>query len=300
MSTAATITFCGMEMNEVRHLALEKLFSRISDVASLPTTAQRLLELTSQESAQVDEIREVIQTDPALMANILRRVNSAYYGLATKVADVRSAISLLGLREIRNLAMTIFLSKYYDKPSDHGPYRRNALWDHCVAVGTAARLTAQITGKSVPEEAYVAGLLHDFGFILFDQFLHKHFCLILDELNEFTPTCDVENRVLTFDHAMLGGFVATKWNFPESAADAITFHHRPLDYHGSHAGTLHVVVLANWLCSEAGRLSLGVPNVIRPEPEIFMSLGVDDASLREIREKLEQELAKVAGMATAA
>lgn len=280
-------------MNEARRIALEKLFCRISDVASLPTTAQKLVELTSQEAAPVDEIRTVIENDPAFLANLLRRVNSAYYGLANRVSDVRAAISLLGIREIRNLATTIFLSKYYDKPSDHGPYRRNSLWTHCVAVGTAARLIAKSTGNGVPEEAYVAGLLHDFGFILLDQFLPKHFQLIIDELDEHTPTCEVENRILTFDHAMLGGFVARKWNFPDSAADAITFHHRPLDYRGPCAGTLDAVVLANWLCSQSGHLSLGVPNLTRPVAEVFMRLGVDDATLSELQASLPKELEKI-------
>jgi len=293
---ASSTTFCGTEMNEVRRVALERLFSRISDVASLPTTAQKLVELTSQESAPVDEIREVIQTDPAFLANLLKRVNSSYYSLSNKVADVGSAISLLGLGEIRNLAMTIFLSKYAEQPSDHGPYRRTSLWSHCVAVGAAARLIARTTGKGVPEEAYVAGLLHDFGFILLDQYLPKHFHMIIDEIGESTPTHEVENRILTFDHAMLGGFVARKWNFPESAADAITYHHRPLEYRGAHRETLNAVVLGNWLCSQEGHLSLGVANLSRPEPELFLGLGVDDASLAELQRKLTEELEKVRGI----
>jgi HD-like signal output (HDOD) protein len=299
MNATATITFCGMEMDEGRRLALERLFSRISDVASLPTTAQKLLELTALDTPPVDEIRDVIETDPALLANLLRRVNSGYYGLATKVSDARSAIALLGMQEIRNLAATIFLSKFYDQPSDHGPYRRTQLWDHCVAVGTTSRMIARQTHRCVPEEAYVAGLLHDFGFILLDQFLHKHFCMVLDQLDEHTATHEVENRILTFDHAMLGGFVAHKWCFPQPAIDAITFHHRPLDYHGDHAATLHAVVLANWLCSDLGRLSLGVNNLPQPEPEVFHGLGLDDASLCDLRTQLEQEFEKAAGMATA-
>ncbi len=174
-SPEASLQFCGAAMNPIRRLALEKLFAKISDVAAFPATAQKILELTSGENVNGDEVREVIQTDPALVANILRRVNSSIYALSTKVADVRTAVNLLGYREIRNLAMTVFLSKFNEKPSDHGQYKRQNLWNHCVAVGTAARFIAKQTHCGEPEEAYVAGLLHDFGFILCDQFLHPQF-----------------------------------------------------------------------------------------------------------------------------
>jgi HD-like signal output (HDOD) protein len=292
-----TTTFCGSEMDNVRRIALEKLFGKISEVASFPATAQKILELTNQPEVDGDQVRETIQTDPALVANLLRRVNSGFYALPNKVADVKTAVSLLGFKEIRNLAMTVFLSRFSEKPSDHGTYKRQNLWNHCVAVGTAARFISKLTKRAVPEEAYVAGLLHDFGYILCDQFLHPHFCKVIDGLNEQTATTPVENSILTFDHAMLGGFVAQKWNFPESAADAIMFHHKPQEYSGPHAETLHVVVLANYLCSQAGYLSLGVNNVAAPGSELLTALKLDEATLTSLSGELQSTLQSAIGIA---
>jgi putative nucleotidyltransferase with HDIG domain len=277
-------------MDEVRRAALDRLFARMSDVASFPAAAQQLLELTANENSSGAEIRDVIQTDPALVANILKRVNSSFYGLANKVTDIRSALSLLGTREIRNMAMTTFLARFNANQSEHGTYRREALWTHCVATGVAARVLAKELGKGVPEEAYMAGLLHDFGYILCDQFLHKHFCQVIDRITPDVPSVAIENEVLTFDHAMLGGFVAEKWQFPDSAVDAITYHHRPQDYHGLHDDTLHLVVLANYLCSEAGYLSLGVPNTPAPGAELLSAIDCDSARLPSLREKVQQAI----------
>jgi putative nucleotidyltransferase with HDIG domain len=293
MTTATSSTFCGIEMTEVRRLTLEKLFSKLSDVASFPATAQRLLELTNDENADGAEIREVIQTDPALVANILKRANSAYYSLANKVTDIRSALSVLGMREIRNMATTIFLTKFSEAKSDHGTYRRQALWDHSVAVGLAAKFLSKQTGKGVPEEAYMAGLLHDIGYILCDQFLNKHFRLMIDQLQESVATPDIENQLLTFDHAMLGGFVAQKWKFPESAVHAITFHHKPHEYQGEYGDTLNIVVLANYLCSQAGYLSLGVNNALLPEAALLNQLGLQPNALETLPEQLQDTLKAV-------
>jgi putative nucleotidyltransferase with HDIG domain len=284
-------------LSDERRTALEKLFGRIGEVTSLPTTAQRLLQLTESE-AMGEELRDVIQSDPVLVAKILRRLNSSYYALSNKVVDVRTAVSLLGFREIRNLALTVFIAKMYEHPQEHGKYRRENLWSHSVAVAAAARLVSRVCGKASAEEAYIGGLLHDLGLILLDQTLPKHFHQVIDEIDSGTPTCIVENRVLTFDHASLGGYVASRWNLPQQVADAIAFHHAPGRYEGAHGDLVNVVSVANYLCSRAGWTSLGVHNVPAPPDEVYSQLGLDQVSLAIIWDELETTLEKANSLAS--
>lgn len=284
-------------LTDERRAALERLFERIGEVASLPTTAQKVLELTENE-ALGDELREVIQSDPVLVAKILRRLNSSYYALSQKVVDVRTAVSLLGFREIRNLALTVFVSRMYDNPHQHGKYKRENLWSHSVAVAAASRLVSRVCGKAAPEEAYIGGLLHDLGLILLDQALPKHFRTVLDGIDASTPTCTVECRVLTFDHASLGGYVASRWSLPPPVVDAIAFHHTPSAYTGPHAELVDVVAVANYLCSRAGWTSLGVHNVPAPPDELYGRLGLDQVSLQIIWDELETTLEKASSLAT--
>jgi len=287
----------AQELSDERRAALERLFSRIGEVTSLPSTAQRVLQLTEGE-AMGEELREVIQGDPVLVAKILRRLNSSYYALSNKVVDVRTAVSLLGFREIRNLALTVFVGKMYEHPQlEHSRYKRENLWSHSVAVAAAARLVSRVCGKASGEEAYIGGLLHDLGLILLDQTLPKHFRKVLDGIDPATPTCVVENRVLTFDHASLGGYVATRWNLPEQVADAIAFHHAPSQYQGRHADLVNVVAVANYLCSRAGWTSLGVHNVPAPPDEVYSQLGLDQVSLGIIWDELETTLEKASSLA---
>jgi HD-like signal output (HDOD) protein len=285
-------------MTEERRMALERLFSRIGDVTTLPAAAQKVLRLTEDENACPDELREAIQSDPVLVARILRRLNSSYYALSHKVSDLKTAISLLGLREIRNLALTVFVSRFYEGGAAHGGYKRENLWTHSVGVAVAARLVARVCGRGAGEEAYIAGLLHDLGLILLDQTLRRHFHKVLDSLDPATPTDQVENRILSFDHALLGGFVAKKWNFPDPVADAITFHHQPASYGGPHKDLVHVVAVANYLCSRAGVTAVGIHNVAPPPDEVYAGLGLDQVSLAIIWDELDTALDKATALAT--
>lgn len=287
-----------MPMSPERRAALERLFQRIGEISSLPASAQKIMSLAGDDNVQAEDLREAIQNDPVLVARLLRRLNSSYYGLSNKVADLRTAISLLGLREIRNLALTVFVSRLYEPGAVHNGYKRENLWSHSVAVGAAARLVSRVCGRAVGEEAYIAGLLHDIGLILLDQTLRRHFFKVVDSIDAATPTHIVENRILTFDHALLGGFVARKWNFPEQVADAITFHHQPWCYTGRHKDLVYVVSVANYLCSRAGLTSLGVHNVAPPPDEVYRGLGLDQVTLAIIWEELDATLDKAGALAT--
>lgn len=280
-----------------RKTVLEKLFSGIGTLTTLPTAAHRILQLTEDESADPNKLREAIQSDPVLVARILRRLNSAYFSLSHRVSDIRTAVSLLGIQEIRNLALTVYVSRMFERKGDHGTYRRKDLWNHSVAVAAAARLVARVCGHGLSEDVYIAGLLHDLGLILLDQGMRKHFCRVIDELTPANPAYLVEQRNLTFDHATLGGFVAQKWNFPQQISDAIAYHHEPWLYRGPHKDIVYVVAVANYLCSRAGITSLGIHNLPPPPDEVYAGLGLDQVALAIIWDQLEATLEKAESLA---
>lgn len=271
-------------------LALAKLFGRIAEVSALPDTASRVLNLAQRDDTRVVELYQAIQTDPALAMRVLRRVNSSYYGLRNKVADLNRAIGLLGFREIRNLVLTVYVARMFREPGDYRGYSRHGLWTHALGVAAVARLVSQVSLRGVPDEAYVAGLLHDVGFILLDQHLRRQFCRVLDGIDEETPTAEVERKVYTFDHAQLGGFVARNWSLPDQIADAIGHHHEPQGYGGEHKDLVYLVAIANYLCTRAGWPSLGVQNISLPPDEVYAGLGLDQGDLRAIWEDVPTAL----------
>jgi len=273
--------------SHAHRIALERLFDRISFHASLPLIAERILALEKDPAASSDDLLDIIRSDAALTTNVVRRVNASYTGLTRRVVDLGSALSLLGFREVRNIALTVFLSRMFDSPAFYGTYSREGLWRHCSAVAVTSQTIARVTETVPTDEAYIAGLLHHLGTILIDQYLRSHFCRIVNVLDETTPTYIVERAVLSFDQSQLSEFVARRWHFSERVCDAVRYYQYPAQYAGNHRNLVNIVAVANFLCSRAGLTSLGLHNTIPPADGIFAALGLDRVMLAIIWDEVQ-------------
>lgn len=273
--------------NDLPDALVLRLFERICEISSLPDVAMRIIEIADDPTSQVDDLLEAVRSDPALAMRVMRTVNSAYFGLADKVADLKQAITLLGFDEIRNLALTAYVAPHFREGESYGPYSRLGLWQHSVSVGMTAGMIAQASGRVFPQEAYLAGLLHDFGMILFDQYLHRPFCRVIDRLDGQTPAWHLELELLGFTHAQLGQFVADRWNLPEHLAVAIGFHHEPDEVDDPYRPIAVVVALADCLCHTKEVTSLGVDCAPAPPKDWLSLLGLGRAELRTIFEQID-------------
>jgi HD-like signal output (HDOD) protein len=278
---------------------LERLFERISEVSSLPEVAMRIMRLADDPTTGADELLEAVRSDPALVMRVMRTVNSSYHGLPNQVADLKQAITLLGFDEIRNLALTAFVARSFQSGDGHASYSRRELWNHMVATSLIARTIARQCGHPAPQEAYLAGLLHDLGVVLLDQYVHNPFCRVLDALDAQTPSWQTERRILGFDHAGLGCYVAKRWNLPAALADAIGYHHVPDRYVGPELLTVCVVSLADCLCHNRGITSLGIPQNFTPPMMVFHELGLDRVWLKAIVDDLDHTLESAQQLAAA-
>ncbi|MGQ9576111.1 MAG: HDOD domain-containing protein [Thermoguttaceae bacterium] len=267
---------------EPPEVLVERLFARISEVSTLPALALKIIEVAKDPNASAADLYEVVRRDVALAVRIMRTVNSSYYSLKTKVADLQLAITLLGFEHVRNLALTAYVARLFKGQSGHGRYRREGLWNHLIGTGAVAMLVAETCGKVPPREAYLAGLFHDVGFVLLDQYLHKPFCQLVDAVTEDAPVCRVEHEILGFDHTQLGAFAAQKWDLPEQLVVSIRHHHAPASYHGPCQAMLYVVTLANAFSSLRGYTSLGVRSLQMPPSVIFSGLGLGTGQVESI------------------
>ncbi|MBN2023048.1 MAG: HDOD domain-containing protein [Pirellulales bacterium] len=277
---------------------IERLFSRISEVSTLPTAAQQIVALTGDPSTGADDLLDAVRSDPALAMRVMRTVNSSVYGLSNAVGDLKQAITLIGFEEVRNLALTTYVSPLFSASSNYGPYSRAGLWSHMVGTAVVARQIAEITRKAPPQEAYLAGLLHDTGYILLDQYLHGPFCRVIDELDESAPTWQIELRLLGFDHAALGGYVATKWHFPACHAAAIRCHHLPETCDGDGHVMACIVAAADFFCHLKDLTSLGAHKPSPPAQEIFATLGLTRSDMNALLDQLDALLSAAQDVAT--
>ncbi|MBI2481929.1 MAG: HDOD domain-containing protein, partial [Planctomycetia bacterium] len=220
---------------------LDGIFATITRLVPLPYIADQILRLPLDNLSNESALVEVIKADAAMTAGILRRVNSSYFGMTRKVNDLTRAATLLGLPELRNLALTVIVKRMFDRPATYGSYNREALWRHSLAVAISARKIARVTGAVPQHDAYIAGLLHHVGTLLIDLHLRSDFCELIEQLNEQIPTRRTEREILSFEQAQLGAHVARSWHFPTSITEAIRHHESPGKYAGEHEKLVYIV-----------------------------------------------------------
>jgi putative nucleotidyltransferase with HDIG domain len=272
--------------------ALDRLFTRIGDLTTLPAGARQLVRLAGDPDCELEDLQQLIQTDPSVVAQILRRVNSSYYGLDKVVHDLARAAQLVGFREVRNLAITVYLSRMFEPSMSLRTFSRQGLWNHSVAVAATAHLVSRVCGRAVPADAYLAGLLHDIGLLVLNRQMRRYFARVINAVNEQVPTHVAEQKIYLFDHAQLGAHLAANWEFPRPVVDAIRFHHEVLRYSGPHRDLVYVVSVANYLCSRARCTSMGIHNVEPPPDRVYGELKLDQVALSIIWNELGVTLEK--------
>ena len=269
--------------------ALDSTARRIHSISSLPHVALQVMEVAQDPQSGARELKEVMETDPALCVRVLKCVNSSAYALRNPISNLQHAIAYLGNKQIRNLAMSAAVSELFRKGTVVGSYRRAGLWKHLVAVGMCARMIAMRRRMSNFEDMFLAGLLHDIGIVLEDQYVHRLFCDIMQSLPSDAPLTRAEREVLGFDHTALAQRMACDWKFPAPVVAAARHHHGCGRYHREHADVVRCVEAANIICSLKGITSVGV-NLVAFSPETFAALSLTKDDIIVLAGDLDREL----------
>jgi putative nucleotidyltransferase with HDIG domain len=272
-----------------RKISLDELIGRIDGMSTLPQVAMSVIKIASDPDAGAADLKRVVEGDPALSVRVIRIVNSASCGVRTEVNNLHQAISLLGFSTVRNLALTASVSTLFQNDRPIGTYRRTDLWRHMVSVGICARLVAIRRKLANFEDAFLAGLLHDIGIVLEDEYVHEPFCKVIQALNESRTLPEVEQEILGFSHANLGERVAESWKFPPLVRAAIRYHHASTNYKGSDAEIVRCVEIANVVCTLKGITSVG-RKVMRPAPDVFQAMNYQKQDLVVLATDLDREI----------
>ena len=227
---------------------IDDLIAATPELAAMPATSARLLDLLEEPDAPVGDLVAVIETDPGLTANLLKLCNSAYYGLRGEVGSVREALVRLGNRTVVTLAFAASMGRLLQAPVTGYRLPRGQLWRHALATGlVAARLLPAAADAGERNRAFTAGLVHDLGKLLLDQPLRESLEQLPPDLDD-TDLVRRERHLLGFDHAEAGAALAVAWNFPADLVRVIAAHPRP----GDEETTAALVRAADRLVSERG------------------------------------------------
>ncbi|MHB8897731.1 MAG: HDOD domain-containing protein [Thermoguttaceae bacterium] len=277
--------------------ALDRVARRVHGISTLPAIALKIVELANDPDSGAPQMKAAVESDAALAARVLRCVNSSAYAVRTRITNLQQAIAYLGLKQIRNLAITASVGELFKAADAIGTYRRTELWKHLVSVGLCARLIAMRLRMPNFEDVFLAGLLHDIGIILEDEHDHQRFVAMIGSLDAGRPLMDVEREHLDYDHTLLGRRIAEDWGFPETVQAAVRFHHRSEAYRGDLGDTVRCVEAANLMCTLKGITSVGLKLVRFSQPVLTqLNLGRDDISILSL--DLDEALSANVGLFT--
>jgi HD-like signal output (HDOD) protein len=208
----------------------EDLIRNTISLPTLPQVVAKINALVDDPDVGTREIGAAVAEDAPLAAKVLKIANSAYYGLRETVLSTEHASAVLGVRQLRTIAMQASVISQFDHLKD-ADFDVDGLWLHSISTGHACANVARRSRARIglaPDEFHVIGLLHDMGKILLLEGLGKEYVDVIKTaaLNE-VDLVEVETRILGFDHAHVGSLVAAHWGLPASVVDAIQHHHGP-------------------------------------------------------------------------
>jgi len=219
-------------LHEARERDAQQLKNRImrtlGDLPPMHDAVTKAQEIMADPNSDTADLAVMIETDPSIVAMILKLINSAYYGLSGKVSSIKQACSLLGLRKLQEVIITAGVSKVLERKLKGYGFGSGELWLHSIATGFCSRILGERKNLESVSDAYVGGLLHDAGKIILDQYVLERKDAFKDFMKDETKTVlDAEMRILGFDHAEIAADICRKWNIPENVILAIRYHHYP-------------------------------------------------------------------------
>jgi HD-like signal output (HDOD) protein/ActR/RegA family two-component response regulator len=234
---------------------------KVEMLPSAPKTYMALNEALAQPNCAITDVVRIIERDVGLCAKLLQLVNSAFFGLPRTIASLLEAVTYLGTVTIKNLAMALEAFASASAACGLSQAELLALQDHSLLTGQIAR---QIQGgdKKKAEEAFLAGVLHEVGWLVRVS-------------DAFSPDAGIE-----IDRPLLGAYLLGLWGLPHPILEAVAYHQQPDLVPHSELETLDVVHIAHHLASELR----GTPSVGRPLDRAFLaSLGIDDERIEGMR-----------------
>ncbi|MBI1847827.1 MAG: HDOD domain-containing protein, partial [Candidatus Rokubacteria bacterium] len=266
---------------------LEELH-RLDSIPSLPAVVTELLQVIDDPMASAMDVAYILREDPPLTARVLRMANSVIYGSRTQIMSVPQAVMRLGMVEIKNLVMSLgvirALARLGRKLDLFG------FWQHSLTVALSSEAIARVLPREGhhddDEGAFAAGLLHDIGRLVLDQFYPDAFDRAVTVMEkESIPLVVAERRELGIDHAEIGGLVAERWGLPDPITSAIAYHHRPDDLPPTMRRISTVIRVAELTCAghSLGDGLEGLPPVEATAE--WLALGLTAVQMKDVVEE---------------
>ncbi len=242
-----------MNQEDKARTGLEEIVEKVreSEISSIKNIVSGIIKLINDPESSAGDFKEIIQIDPPLTGKLLRLANSAYYAPRKEICEIQQAMIWVGFDALKELALSQKVCEVFEGRSLIEGFSRNALWKHCVAVALLGKLIYRREFGEKGENIYVAGLLHDIGIIVLEQFRPKDFEWIVRKTVTGRRSQDeTEKEILGFDHGQMGRAIAEDWELPRNLTEIIGSHHDPESISAEYSRIGLTLYAADYVCQQ--------------------------------------------------
>ncbi|HBA84756.1 MAG TPA: hypothetical protein DCZ95_11735 [Verrucomicrobia bacterium] len=275
----------------------DQIFQTLDKVRNLPTlpiVIQQLRKAVADPNTDASRIAKIIQDDPSMMARILKVVNSVLYGASVPINSLQMAVARMGLNAVNNIAMSTSVFSTFSKVQQTD-FNREEFWRHCISTGIACsvlyeRCKPNLTKRYGKDVLHLAGLLHDIGKIIFEQFFHADFIATIRLAEEKRlPLTQAEIDLIGADHSQIGAWLGMKWFLSNELLQVIRWHHDPECADVEHQELVMLCHTANYICNLEKIGNSGDSTAPAFHQNIWQKLGLSVRDISEIVDLVNEQ-----------
>ncbi len=250
---------------------LDRIINNLPNLPSMPPVVASALRVIEDPKSNVNQLAQILSKDISLTSQILKMVNSSYYGFPNQITTINKAMALLGLNQVKSLILSVALKPMMLSQSG------KSLWEHSVRCAVGCQLIAKAIGKGDSDEAFVVGLLHDMGKNVLESCNKNLANQIHKQAQGGADRLKLEKKHFGFTHADIGAALVRKWKLPRVIEICVQYHHDPLA--SKNISLVGPVYVANLLTQENFK-------IFEIDPQVADNLYFDIPDLLEFREEI--------------
>ncbi|MEW6600756.1 MAG: HDOD domain-containing protein [Nitrospirota bacterium] len=204
---------------------LKTYVQRIKELPTLPAIAHKILVLANDPLLSIDDLLDIVETDPAISAKILSVSNSAFFGYPVRTTKLNDAIMRIGMNNVKSIAVGIAVLSFLGDGKKTKEYTK--LYHHSVCVGLTSQFIARNLRLNFADDVLIDGLLHDLGYLALYKYFPEVYSEIMKSVKNGRPLLEAEKEILSYSHSDVGFWLADQWNLPSSVVDTVLYHHMP-------------------------------------------------------------------------
>ncbi len=249
---------------------IEQKIQEITGLISLPEIYLKVRRLMQDETAEIDDFAQVVIIDPNLSTQVLKMVNSAYFGYPEPVDSITRAINMIGLEELHNLVLGASAMSSLDLPNDILPLK--PFWHNSLYTGVLTQQLALKLGLERSDRLFIAGLLHEIGHLVLCAKMPDHAReAIRQSVQSGEPLHEIQQRMLGCHYGDIGAMLLGTWQLPEEFQALVRSHPVPMSAPDNWLETT-LLHLAHAYAGQVTPTPVDADELIEPEPRLLVEL----------------------------